>query len=142
MVGIDIAVLVVSSLGLIVTILFGAGPWWRQRKATRLLKPVRPLLDRGRHLLTALPETDERVQWVFDVEQWTQETTSALYLVSPNLCDAFNLIRDVASPESVIHRGFGLPLRLEGETRETYQRLQIRLENLRQIVTKPEDYLQ
>jgi hypothetical protein len=142
MFGVDFAAFLVGSAALFCLVLFEGSQWNRHRKAAKRIKPIQPLLDKGRHLLNSIPETDNWVQWIFDVEQWNDETATALYLISPSVCSAFTLTPDLASAESVIHRGYGLPIRLEGDTRDTYQRLQIRLENLRKIVAKPEDYLQ
>ena len=133
-----------SLIAVLLIALFSYGPWRRYRRAVRAgkqIKPIRPFLDKGRCLLNSIPETDNRVQWVFDVEQWNKETEAALYLIAPNICSAFTLTPDLASAEGVLHPKVGLPIRLEGDSRETYQRLQIRLENLRKITNKPEDYL-
>jgi hypothetical protein len=145
---IDIISLIVNgTLSLVAVsliVLFPYGPWRRYRradKAAKQIKAIQPFLDQGRNLFNSPPESIQDVKWVFDVQRWDEETEDALYLISPNASLAFTSVSGASNTESAIRPKIGLPIRLEGDTRETYQRLQVRLETLRQIVAKPEDYL-
>jgi hypothetical protein len=143
MLGIEVAVLILIAIEVCI---FAAPEWIHKRKAKKHLKAIAPLLKDGHRLLASFPAgwnlpNDETFAWIDEVETWGRQTEERLAVLSPLAAMMFSFTPNIGmAGRSVVDKD-GRTVHLSGATGDAHQVFQNRLNNLQQIVAKPEVYL-
>jgi len=117
----------------------------RQNKLNKILASLGQFMDTGQDLQKSVSDpryTEFGVLnlWMMSVNAWSLKANEFLSSHSPRAAAAFLLVRDSSSADSVVFLDSGRSFHLGGTVREHYQKLLSQLDNLRQIMEKPEIY--
>jgi hypothetical protein len=89
---------------------------------------------------TAKEESDVLKLWIVNAKAWSNKTNEFLAACSQRASAAFLLVHDSSSADSIVFTPEGEFFYVASPVREHYQRLLMQLNNLRQIIEKPEVY--
>ena len=143
---IDYVILGVDVLVLIAIVLFEGPKWWHERKANKAARKLAPFMERGCQLQATLTSSmvdqpsEETMQWVRNIEQWSTETEQFLANLSFKASTAFTLVTHVSETDRMARDRYGMPFRAHGPFGDTYQVLLAKPDNLQKILENPEAF--
>jgi hypothetical protein len=146
MLGIETAVLLLILYEVVVGIVRHRGAIRRQRKLKQIATSLSQFMDTGRELLRSVPDPSKEESevlrlWMVNTNAWGVRANDFLAACSQQASGAFLLVHDSSSADSVVFTPSGDEFfYLASPIREHYQRLLTQLNNLRQIIEKPEVY--
>ncbi len=115
-----------------------------------ILADLSNFMEKGQKVQQAIPRpisdptTDATwkniTDWMDSVRTWNEETSTFLVHHSPRAYAAFSLVVGAKHADSVVYMQSGDSFPITGQFRECYQKLLVQLDNLRQIMGKPEAY--
>ena len=101
-------------------------------------------MEKGQQLQAAIPNPavlpDAVGSWLEQVEIWKSQTKAFLAPLSPKAASAFMLVINAGTADKQVRRPDGARFGVGGMIADAYQVLQINLDNLRQIMEKPDAY--
>jgi hypothetical protein len=120
-----------------------------KRKMEKRLSELFPFLERGQRLQTSIPirassmfppdfEATER--WLTDFKVWDSETETFLSRKSSKAASVFRHVINAAKTDRAMWDRSGEVHYLSGEIGNTYQLLQVKLDNLHRIMGNPDAY--
>lgn len=125
--------------------------WLRHREGERRriflgarVSDLSKLMDKGQRIQSSVLDPSlSNMQilqpWIDSAEAWNTETNDYLGHYSPRASSAFMLVADAGNMDNVVF-GSGRYFSLHGTIREVYQRLAVRLSNLRRIIEQADIY--
>jgi hypothetical protein len=142
---IDWLILGVDGLVLFVIVLFEAPEWWHKRSVAKKTKSLIPLLEAGRHLQFSIPYQHQEIspelsEWADTAKSWWEDAESVLANMSPKAAVAFSHINFAPADRTAMDRS-GRPYHVSGYIGDIYQTLQMKLNNLKNVIENPETYL-
>ena len=145
MLGIETAVLPLILYEVIVGIARHRGATRRQSELNKIVTSLCQFTDEGLELQRRVPDTakeETRVlrSWMTNTKAWGDKASEFLATHSQQASAAFLLVHDLSSSDLVVFAPSGDVFYLASPLREHYQRLLTQLNNLRQIIEKPEVY--
>jgi hypothetical protein len=145
MLGIETAVLLLILYEVIASVARHHGATRRQKKLGQIITSLCQFTDEGLKLQRSVPdtakeETEVLQSWMINTKAWGDKTGEFLAARSQQASAAFLLVHDLSSSDSVVFAPSGDVFYLASPLREHYQRLLTQLNNLRQIIEKPEVY--
>jgi hypothetical protein len=117
----------------------------RQKELKQIVVSLSQFMDEGVGLQRSVPDTaKEEVgvlqSWMTNTKAWGDKVSECLATHSLRASAAFLLVHDLSLSDSVVFAPSGELFYLLSPLREHYQRLLTQLNNLRQILEKPEVY--
>jgi hypothetical protein len=116
----------------------------RTAKLALIVASLATKMDEGYNLQITTPnpqlDTSTVSDWIQSVRAWAYETEIILNHHSLRAVRAFTLVVDSSEAERMVYPTSGMPFYVTGNLREAYQRLLAQLNNLRNIIEKPEVY--
>ena len=146
MLGIETAVLLLILYEVIVGIVRHHEATCRQKKLRQIVASLSQFMDEGLKLQRSVPDTAKEESgvlqsWMMNTKLWSDKASEFLAAHSRQASAAFLLVHDSSSADSVVFTLSGDDLfYLASPIREHYQRLLTQLNNMRQIIEKPEVY--
>jgi hypothetical protein len=145
MLGIETAVLLLILYEVIVGIVRHRGARRRQKEVKQIVTSLSQFMDEGLELQRSVPDTAKEEwgvlqSWMTSTKVWGDKASECLATYSLRASAAFLLVHDLSSSDSVVFAPSGKVFYLLSPLREHYQRLLTQLNNLRQIIEKPEVY--
>lgn len=120
-----------------------------KRRCAKIVPFLFEFMDKGQKMQNDVPEPSPgspnqdwpRFQaWVTSVNNWSSETNGFLASKSARASASFLLVVDSSSRDNLIYRPDGRSFYVSGGVRLCYQRLVSQLDNLREIMEKPDVY--
>ena len=120
-----------------------------KRKMAKRLSELFPLLERGQRLQTSipvgpssvsLPDFEATQRWMSDFKAWNSETETFLSRKSSKAASIFRHVINAARTDRAMWGRSGEVHYLSGEIGNTYQLLQVKLDNLHRIIGNPDAY--
>lgn len=144
--GLELGVFLLIAWEVIVNIVRHRGATGRQREVATILTSLCQFMDEGLGLQRSVPDTAKEEwgvleTWMKNTNAWGGKASKFLAAHSRQASAAFLLVHDSSSADSVVFTPSGDDFfYVASPIREHYQRLLTQLNNMRQIIEKPEAY--
>jgi hypothetical protein len=123
-------------------------PEWRHKGRVRtIVSSLESFLHKGEELQMTVPDPNTSqgaeqwmIHWIKGVNAWSSETHEFLLKHSARAAWNFMFIVNIGVADREVKRANGVTFHVFGRFGDDYQQFQLKLDNLRRLMEKPESY--